>query len=152
MKRHPTRILVAEDDPKDAFLLERAFSKSGAEVSLHFVRDGAEAIEYLDANDPGADGKESLPDLMLLDLKMPRLNGFDVLEWLRKQDSVVGRMPAVMLTSSSEPEDVLRAYELGANSYLVKPNDPAELARLAGVLDTYWSENIGPGNRADVVR
>ena len=80
------RVLIAEDDPGDVFLLQRAFSTAGVSASLHFVRDGQEAIDYLGGEASFADRTAyPLPELMLLDLKMPRLNGFDVLEWLRKQ-------------------------------------------------------------------
>src|SRR5215475_14358650 len=126
----PKRVLVAEDDPADVFLLERAFSRAGVAASLHFVRDGQEAIDYL-GGEHRYDNREEfpLPHLMLLDLKMPRLGGFDVLGWLRGQPGLK-RLLVTVLTSSSQPEDINRSYDLGANSYLVKPQTPEGLSEL----------------------
>src|SRR6266567_605609 len=110
-------ILVAEDDPADAFFLQRAFAKAGVSISLHFVRDGQEVIDYLRGEPPFADRVVyPLPQLLLLDLKMPRLNGFDVLGWL-KESPDLKRLPVVVFTSSRETADVNHAYDLGANSY-----------------------------------
>src|SRR6185436_18985237 len=98
------KVLVAEDDPSDAFLLQRAFAASGVPAVLHFVRDGQEAIDYLggEANYANREA-HPLPDLLLLDLKMPRLNGFDVLAWLRQQPGL-RRLPVTVLTSSDQPQ------------------------------------------------
>ena len=132
------RILVAEDQVNDAFILERAFKKTGAKATLHFVRDGQEAINYLEGQDLFSDRNEyPLPMLLLLDLKMPRLNGFDVLEWVRRQKSM-RRLLVVVFSSSEEIEDINRAYDLGANSYMVKPTDFDELLKLAEELGKYW--------------
>src|SRR5262245_2907732 len=109
-------ILVAEDLDGDVEILKRAFSKAGGDARLHLVRDGQEAIEYLQ-RDPNT---HVLPAMLLLDLKMPRVSGFEVLEWLRKHPGL-HRLIVVIFTSSDVPEDVNRAYDLGANSYLVKP-------------------------------
>ena len=87
---------------------------------MHFVRDGQEAINYLEGEAAYEDREQyPLPDLMLLDLKMPRLNGFDVLSWLRQQPGLK-RLLVTVLTSSDHPNDINRAYDLGVNSYLVK--------------------------------
>src|SRR5882724_10527721 len=110
-------ILVAEDLPEDAEILRLAFLSAGVNVPLHFVKDGVEAIEYLKGEQHFGDrSKHPLPTLLLLDLKMPRLDGFDVLDWLRLQPGL-RRLLVVVLTSSDMPDDVNRAYELGANSY-----------------------------------
>jgi CheY-like chemotaxis protein len=133
-------ILVAEDDPTDAFFLQRAFSKVGVPISLHFVRDGQEAIDYLRGEPPFADRQAyPLPGLLLLDLKMPRLNGFDVLDWLKRK-SEIKRLPVVVFSSSEEAKDVNHAYDLGANSYLVKPHDTEDLLALVDRLKRYWLE------------
>jgi CheY-like chemotaxis protein len=131
-------ILVAEDDPTDAFFLQRAFAKAGVSISLHFVRDGQEVIDYLRGEPPFADRVVyPLPQLLLLDLKMPRLNGFDVLGWL-KQRPDLKRLPVVVFTSSREIADVNHAYDLGANSYLVKPHASEDLMALVERLGRYW--------------
>src|SRR5947208_11973317 len=115
-------ILVAEDDADDAFFLQRAFKKLGIPTSLKFVHDGQEAIDYLHGDAQFADRlRYPLPDLLLLDLKMPRLTGFEVLGWVRKQHNL-RRLPVVIFSSSGELTDINRAYDLGANSYLIKPH------------------------------
>ena len=137
---HAGRILVAEDDPTDVFFLQRAFSKAGVPVSLHFVRDGQEVIDYLRGDEPFRDrGMHPLPQLLLLDLKMPRLNGFDVLDWLKRQPGLK-RLLVVIFTSSEEAQDINRAYDLGANSYLVKPHAIDDLMRIIQRLESYWLE------------
>jgi CheY-like chemotaxis protein len=142
-------ILVAEDDPTDAYFFERAFRRAGLPVSLHFVRDGQEVLDYLQGEGQYADrARHPLPRLLLLDLKMPRLDGFDVMEWVRKQPSLSG-MLVVIFSSSEEPRDINRAYGLGANSYLVKPHSMAELTVLVGQFKKYWLEaNNGRGRKA----
>ena len=132
------RVLVAEDDDIDAFLLERAFSKAGLKVPLKFVRDGQEAVDYLTAESTTAGASAySLPVLLLLDLKMPRLDGFDVLRWLRQHPSLK-RLCVVVFSSSNEPHDINLAYDLGANSYAVKPTDPGNLDSFVRALGEYW--------------
>ena len=145
----PGHILVAEDDPTDAYFFERAFRRAGLPVTLHFVRDGQEAIDYLQGEGQFADRtRHPLPQLLLLDLKMPRLDGFDVLEWVRKQPGMGGVL-IVIFSSSEEPRDMNRAYGLGANSYLVKPHSMAELTALVGQFKKYWLEaNNGRGRKA----
>jgi len=143
--KNTERILVAEDDPQDAFFLKREFGKAGVTITLHFVQDGQEVIDYLEGKGIFADRQTyPMPDLVLLDLKMPRLNGFDVLGWLRKQAGLK-RLPVIIFSSSSESVDINRAYDLGANSYLVKPHAVEELSALVNRLKTYWLEaNIVP--------
>src|SRR5438067_621849 len=132
------RVLIAEDDPIDVFLLERAFATAAVPASLRFVRDGQEAIDYLEGKDRYADRQANpLPDLMLLDLKMPRLNGFDVLGWVRKQPGLK-RLLVTILTSSDQSTDINRAYDLGANSYLLKPHRSDQLTELVQRVERYW--------------
>jgi CheY-like chemotaxis protein len=134
------KVLIAEDDPGDVFLLQRAFSTAQVPASLHFVRDGQEAIDYLEGDSAFSDRETyPLPDLMLLDLKMPRLNGFDVLSRLRQQPGLK-RLLVTILTSSDEPQDINRAYDLGANSYLLKPHSSNELSELVKRVEKYWLE------------
>jgi CheY-like chemotaxis protein len=127
-------ILVADDDADDTFLLQRAFSKAGVNASLQFARDGHEAIRYLQSSDQQ---QNPTPDLLLLDLKMPRVDGFGVLQWVRSQPGLK-RLLITVLTSSDCPLDVNRAYDLGANSYLVKPFSNEHLVKLVEHLETYW--------------
>jgi CheY-like chemotaxis protein len=135
-----SKVLIAEDDPGDAFLLQRAFAISEVPASLYFVRDGQEAIDYLGGAANYSDRKNfPLPDLMLLDLKMPRLNGFDVLSWVRQQPGLK-RLLVTVLTSSDQPQDINRAYDLGANSYLLKPHGSQELSDLVARVQKYWLE------------
>jgi CheY-like chemotaxis protein len=131
-------ILVAEDDAADAYFLQRAFGRSGIPVRLQFVRDGQEVLDYLRGEGPFADrSAHPMPHLVLLDLKMPRLDGFDVLEWIRKEPAFKHLM-VVIFSSSDEPRDIGRAYTLGANEYLVKPHSIEELNRLVGQFKRKW--------------
>jgi CheY-like chemotaxis protein len=130
MREHT--ILLVEDDENDILLIQRAFHKADVVNPLVVVRDGEEAIAYL-ANLDG----NPVPILILLDLKLPRKNGFEVLEWLRAQPGLK-RLPVVVLTSSNQMPDIQRAYDLGANSYLVKPVTFEGLLEMAKVLKFYW--------------
>jgi CheY-like chemotaxis protein len=131
-------ILLVEDDPNDILLMQRAFRKANLTNPLHVARDGLEAIEYLTHQGKFADvSRYSTPILILLDLQMPRKNGLETLEWLRQQPGLK-RLVVVVLTSSSEQADINRAYELGANSYLVKPGDFQTLVNLVSSLARYW--------------
>ena len=133
-------ILVAEDDLTDAYFFERAFRRAGIPVTLHFVRDGQEAVDYLQGEGSFADrARHPVPQLVLLDLKMPRLNGFEVLDWVRKQPGLNG-IVIIIFSSSDERRDKNRAFGLGANSYLVKPHSMAELTALVGQFKKYWLE------------
>src|SRR2546421_5940528 len=103
-------ILVAEDDPYDAFLLKRAFIKAGIDVHMDFVEDGEETIHYLKGENGFSDRTlHPFPVLLLLDLKMPKMDGFDVLRWLKEQTGLK-RLLVTVLSSSDHPEDINRAY------------------------------------------
>ena len=118
--------------------MQRAFRKANLTNPLHVARDGQEAIDYLSHQGKFADATRfPAPTLMLLDLKMPRKSGFETLEWLRQQP-VLKRTVAVVLSSSNERDDINRAYDLGANSYLVKPGDFQALVDLVTSLTSYW--------------
>ncbi len=133
-------ILLVEDDANDVVLLERAFRKAGLRETLHIARDGREAIDYLSGNRQYQNRERfPLPFLMLLDLKMPGIDGFEVLEWARSESSL-RRLLIVVLTSSNLQSDVDRAYELGANSYLVKPVGFQEMVNLVQRFEIYWGE------------
>ena len=132
------KLLVAEDSQMDAFILQRTFEQTGVAINAHFVRDGQEATDYLEGvGEFGDRAKYPLPALILLDLKMPRLNGFDVLKWLKLQPEH-RTTPVIIFSGSDDHGDILRAYSLGASSYMVKPTHTAEMPDLVRVLDAYW--------------
>ena len=131
-------ILLAEDDPNDVLLIQRAFQRNHVANPVQVVRDGEEALAYLSGQAPFADReRHPLPVLLLMDLKMPRKSGLEVLAWVRHQPGLK-RLPIIVLTSSNQSPDINRAYELGANSYLVKPAGFDSLLDLVKNLDMYW--------------
>jgi CheY-like chemotaxis protein len=132
-------ILLVEDNPADILLIQRAFRQADlSHISLQIVRDGDAAVLYLSGEREYLDRERyPLPILMLLDLKLPRRSGHEVLEWLRQQPDIK-RLPVIMLTSSREILDVNQAYELGVNSYLVKPIGFAALVEMLKTLNLYW--------------
>ena len=137
-------ILLVEDDHNDVLLIKRAFQKVNIANPIIVVNDGEQAVSYLAGREPYVD--RALPMLVLLDLKLPRKSGHEVLEWLRQQ-SKLKRLPVVVLTASSESSDVNRAYDLGANSYLVKPVTFDALVEMVKTLNLYW---LILNKRADV--
>ena len=133
-------ILLVEDEPNDVFLIERAFRKCDCQHALHSVGDGEQAICYLEGTREFADSKKyPLPSLVLLDLKLPRRSGLEVLGWLRSRPDSLKRLPVIVLTSSKQASDINRAYELGANSYLVKPVAFDGLLDLVKAFNAYWA-------------
>ena len=131
-------ILLVEDDPDDTALLERTFSSLEAVKALQCVPAGELAISYLDGEGQFANREQyPLPTLIFLDLKLPGLSGFEVLTWVR-QHPRLSKTQVVVLTGSSKSLDVYRAYELGANSYLVKPVRREDLEGLAKSLNLPW--------------
>ena len=130
-------ILLVEDDPNDVFLIQRAFQKMQLRNRVSVVSDGEEAIDYLSGDGDFSDRtRHPLPMLLLLDLKMPRKSGFDVLSWVRQRPGLK-RLVVVVLTSSNQSSDVNRAYDLGANSYLVKPAGFDNLLNLVERLEKF---------------
>jgi len=133
-----TTILLAEDDQNDVMLIRRAFTKSHVVNPIACVENGEEVVNYLSGAGAYSDrDQHPLPFMLLLDLKLPRMSGHEVLKWLRGQNGL-RRLPVVVLTSSREPADINRAYELGANSYLVKPVVFEEFTALLKQLQVYW--------------
>lgn len=128
-------ILLAEDDENDVFFMRRALQKSQVNFAVQVVTDGQQATDYL-----GGEGKFSnreqypIPSVILLDLKMPFLDGFEVLAWIRKQPSFNG-IPVAVLTSSAEERDRRRARELGATAYFVKPPKPETILEIIQLID-----------------
>jgi len=132
-------ILLVEDDPNDVLLMQRAFQKGKLANRMDVVENGEEAVAYLGATGSHSPRSEDPPPmLVLLDLKLPRKSGLEVLEWLRTQP-VLKRVPVVVLTSSRQTSDINRAYDLGANSYLVKPVAFEDLLKLVVTLNMYWA-------------
>lgn len=139
MKTYNATILVVEDDPNDQFLIETAFRHIGVVTPVHIVHDGAEAIAYMCGEGQYADReKYTYPTFITLDLKMPRVDGFAVLEFL-KNNPQWRIIPAVVLSASQDLDDIKKAYMLGASAYHVKPKSLEELRRQLEVLHDYWN-------------
>ncbi len=131
-------ILHVEDDPNDVLLIGRAFRKAEMSVNVQVVNDGDQAVDYLGGQNAYAQRERfPLPALVLLDLKLPRKSGIEVLQWIRSQPGL-RRIPVVMLTSSRQPIDINRAYDLGVNAYLVKPVNFDMLVEMLRTLDSFW--------------
>jgi CheY-like chemotaxis protein len=136
MRKMP--VLLVEDSIDDIMLVKRAFDKARILHPLHTVCDGDQALDYLKGINHYAErATYPLPVLILLDLKLPRRSGLEVLRWL-KATTELRRIPVIVLTSSRENIDIDRAYELGVNSYLVKPVAFDELLELIRALNLYW--------------
>jgi CheY-like chemotaxis protein len=130
--------LVVEDNADDVLLLKKAFQRSGITNPIQVVSNGVEAMLYLEGSGRFRNRSEfPLPKLVLLDLKLPGISGFEVLEWIREQPGLKA-LRVIVLTSSNEIRDVNRAYALGANSFLVKPNELEDLCRIASAIRGYW--------------
>jgi CheY-like chemotaxis protein len=131
-------ILLADDDPNDLLLMKMAHARSRLQNPLHVVTGGIKAIEYLKGEGDFADRVRSpYPILLLLDLKMPFKDGFDVLSWIRSTPGL-SRLVVVVLTNSQEPCDIDRAFDLGANSYAVKPGRFEDLVDILNRLQSWW--------------
>jgi CheY-like chemotaxis protein len=129
-----TNILAVDDSADDIFLLQQAFKRANAGSRLHAAHDGLEAQAYLKGESPFRDrSTHPLPDVLLVDLNMPRMNGFELLEWLRRDAECRWRIVHI-LSASVRTADVQRAYELGANSYVVKPSRVDELVAFVTTL------------------
>ncbi len=144
MKRHgePITILMADDDPDDRMLTKEAFEEAQLANELHFVEDGEQLMDYLHrksryANLTGC----RLPGLILLDLNMPRKDGREALKEI-KSDPNLRRIPIVVLTTSKAEEDILRSYDLGVNSFIIKPVVFESLVEIMKTLGKYWFEIV----------
>jgi CheY-like chemotaxis protein len=132
-------VLLVEDDLNDIFLVKRAFRTARIPNPLQVVTDGEEAISYL-----RGEGKYSdrvaypLPKLIVMDIKMPRRSGFEVIEWVKGDMRPLRRIPIVIVSSSDSPADINRAYELGANAYMIKPMDYRAVEHLFESITHYW--------------
>lgn len=137
-RRAPT-ILSVDDSHDEAALLSAALHESGSDCALRSVTSAAEAMAYLEGRGPYVDRRRHpMPALILLDIQMPEQDGFALLSWLRAQEAEWRRLPVVMLTTAHNYEEIRRAYDLGANSFLVKPAEFGELAAMLAQLVGYW--------------
>jgi CheY-like chemotaxis protein len=135
-------ILYAEDEKDDQYLIERAFGQISCPVELRFVEDGSEALQYLRGEGEFADRvRFPFPTVIFLDIKMPRMNGFEVLQWL-KNNEAYKLIPVVMVSSSGLQTDIDLAYALGASVYLVKPTNPIQLQKCFKVTGEFFIEHV----------
>jgi CheY-like chemotaxis protein len=133
------QILLVEDDPGDVILTKKMFENIQATLQLHVVGDGVEAMAYLRCEAPYTESPR--PDLVLLDLNMPKKNGCEVLQEMRS-DETLRPIPVVVLTTSDHDMDVNNAYRLGANSYITKPSGLAVFARVIESIEDFWFKTV----------
>ncbi|HUT86869.1 MAG TPA: response regulator [Candidatus Heimdallarchaeota archaeon] len=129
------KVLVVEDNPNDVAIIKRAMRKSDVKCELYFARDGAEALDFLYQQGDFEDAPR--PDLILLDLNLPKIKGLEVLAKI-KADEHLRRLPVIVLTISEREEDMVKAYDSGAASYMTKPVDSKDFERLIQTVQDYW--------------
>ncbi|OAM52066.1 two-component system response regulator [Methylovorus sp. MM2] len=134
----PVSILLAEDSPTDAEMTMRALKKIGLTNEVVWVKDGQEVLDYIFRVGDYANRSKKEPKLILLDLKMPKIDGIEVLQRLKASDTAK-MIPIVMLTSSAEEQDIVRSYALGVNSYLVKPVEFDKFVEEVSKVGCYWT-------------
>ena len=138
MSTKEVEILLVEDNPNDVKLTLRALKTNNLANKVHVVTDGAEALDYIFAENQYANRKiEDIPKVILLDLKLPKVSGLEVLEKIKK-DKRTKHIPVVVLTSSREEKDMIDSYHLGVNSYIVKPVDFDKFVKSVADLGLYW--------------
>jgi len=138
MSKEPVDILLVEDNPNDLELTLHAFKKNGLAQRIQVARDGVEALDFLFRRGAFANAEEAqYPKMILLDLKLPKIDGIEVLRQI-KSDPKMRRLPVVVLTSSRQDRDIDECYNLGVNSYIVKPVDFEKFMAAASILGTYW--------------
>ncbi|UFH56483.1 response regulator [Spirosoma sp. KNUC1025] len=143
MQRKPTSmtILIADDDTDDRLFMDKALRQSGYMQTIRFVDDGEDLMHYLRREGPYNDQNAPWPNLLILDLNMPRKNGFQALSEI-KADPKLRRLPVVVMTTSSADEDVIKTYNLGVNSFVTKPFNFNRLVEIVGALKTYWMDTV----------
>ncbi|RKD95093.1 response regulator [Halopiger aswanensis] len=132
-------VLLIEDNPGDVRLTKEAFRDASFDADLHVVTDGVEAMAFLHRN--GEYESAPRPDIVLLDLNLPRKDGFEVLEAIR-DDSDLEQLPVVVLSSSEADEDIRRSYEQHVNAYLTKPRAPDEFVEMVRTLEEFWFDRV----------
>lgn len=134
-------ILIADDDTDDRLFMDQALRQNGYTQAVHFVEDGEELMEYLRHEGRYNESNAPWPNLLILDLNMPRKNGFQALEEI-KDDPKLRRLPVVVMTTSAADEDVVKTYNLGVNSFVTKPFNFNRLVEMVGALKTYWMDTV----------
>jgi len=148
MNRPPTVFLVVEDEPSDAEFLQNAFLRAGGGDRVYTVENGQEAVAYLTNQSHHDRERYPIPDVIITDLKMPHMNGLELLRWLNA-DETWRRIPRIVLTSSTASSDVATAYALGAAAFLVKPVEIHELRTMAKAISDFWRHALRPVLRRD---
>jgi CheY-like chemotaxis protein len=139
-QRSPVNILLVDDDEDDLFFARRALAKSDLPNNTFTVHDGIELMDYLNQTGQYTPENAPAPDLILLDLNMPKMNGTEALRAIRKQLKFA-HIPIILFTTSSAEQDIKASYKLGANSYIKKPGDFNKLVEVMGALKAYWIEH-----------
>lgn len=137
-------ILLVEDEENDATLMKMAFKRNNIQNPVQWARDGLEAIAYLNGEGAYADRvRHPFPEVLILDLKMPRMSGLELLAWIREHPEF-RVIPTIIMTSSHQDTDIQRAYNLGANTYMIKPSSFEDLARMVKLAHDYWAVSAKP--------
>jgi len=137
-------ILIAEDNADDVELMKQALPRAGLTGPVRFVADGHDAVAYLEGKGPYSDrGQFPFPRVIISDLKMPRIDGLELLQWLRSHPQCC-IVPAILMSASSLQEDIINAYKLGANTYFKKPTSFQDLVNLLRELKDYWNRSELP--------
>lgn len=140
-------ILLVEDEENDATLVKMAFQRNNLFNPVQWVRDGVEAIAYLNGEGIYADRSQyPFPEVLILDVKMPRMSGLELLSWIREHPAY-RVIPTIIMTSSQQEPDIEKAYHLGANTYMIKPSSFEELARMVKLTHDYWAASVKPKTR-----
>ncbi|GAB3964357.1 response regulator [Spirosoma terrae] len=134
-------VLIADDDADDRMFLEQAMRQNGYTQSIEFVENGEQLMEYLRQEGRYNEQNAPWPNLLILDLNMPRKNGFQALSEI-KDDPKLRRLPVIVMTTSSTDEDVIKTYNLGVNSFVTKPFNFNRLVEIIGALKTYWMDTV----------
>jgi CheY-like chemotaxis protein len=144
MHNYDYTILLVEDEENDGELVKLALKKNKISNPIQWVRDGLEAVAYLNGDGIYADrARYPFPQVLLLDLKMPRMTGLELLAWIKdKPDFKV--IPTIVMTSSQHDRDIETAYHLGANTYMIKPSSFEDLAKMIKVVHEYWAVSVKP--------
>ncbi|GAB5540235.1 MAG: response regulator [Salibacteraceae bacterium] len=137
MKKNQTTIVIVDDDQEDVFTLRRAFGKENPNLNITHLSDGFMAKDYFSGGHTKSRADSANTEIVLLDINMPGMNGFDVLAYLRNRKDG-HNMPIVMLTTSSNKDDISKAYALGANAYMVKPASLDGMQNLAKTFEAFW--------------